>query len=177
MIGKLRSALIGLGLAASLALGTSIVGATDASVALSAGTLSFTAPTDFSYPATTLNGAEQDLSSSFSVSVNDPTGSGKGWAIQAQIGVLTSGSDTILASAHTLASVPTVTHVTGLDPVNTLSAYPMTIPTSTATVFNAQPGSGKGKSTVNFATQLAVPADAAAGTYHAGLTVTVVQGP
>ena len=36
---------------------------------------------------------------------------------------------------------------------------------------------GMGKSTMTFATQLAVPADASVGSYSATLTVSVVSGP
>ena len=36
---------------------------------------------------------------------------------------------------------------------------------------------GTGQATLNFATQLTIPADTAAGTYTATLTVTIAAGP
>jgi hypothetical protein len=179
MIGKIRSTLIGLGLIASLALGTSMVGAANASVALTAGTLAITAPaTDFSYASSPLTGDTFDLTSSFAVGVNDPTGTGNGWKLLATIGALTDATnDTIPAANHVLTGA-TVSNTTGnAPPVNTLVTYPQAIPTTSASIFSANAGTGKGKSTETFATKLTVPADAAAGSYSALMTVTISSGP
>jgi len=132
------------------------------------------APANFSYSAT-LSGDVVALASSFAVGVNDTTGSSAGWKLQATIGLLTSGSDTIPAANHTIQSVA-VTGVTGIAPTNSI-AYPLAIPTASGKIFNAAVNTGTGQSTMTFSTRLSVPADAAAGTYTATLTVTIAAGP
>ncbi|HEY8311332.1 MAG TPA: IPT/TIG domain-containing protein, partial [Gemmatimonadaceae bacterium] len=140
------------------------------------GTLSITAaPANFSYSAA-LSGDPLTLSSSFAVSVNDATGSGAGWNLQATIGVLTdAASDTIPATDHTIQSVA-VTGVTGTAPTNGIS-YPLAIPIASGKIFNAAVNTGTGQATTTFTTRLVVPADTAAGTYTATLTVTIAAGP
>ena len=151
------------------------VGAATSTATLSAGSLTITAPpANFSYTGT-LTGDVLNLASSFAIGVNDATGSKAGWNLQGTIGVLTSGSDTIAAANHTIQSVA-VTGVTGTAPVNAIG-YPLVLPTAAAKIYNAGANTGKGKSTETFTTQLAVPADAAAGTYTATFTVTIVSGP
>ncbi len=161
---------------ASMVIGASGVGAATSTATLTAGTLSITAaPANFSYPSTALTGSVINLTSSFAVSVNDATGSKAGWNLQATIGALTNAaSDTIPAANHTITGV-TISGVTGTGPTNGIALGP--IPTTAAKIFNAAANTGKGQSTETFATQLAVPADAAIGTYTAALTVTVVSGP
>ncbi|MDQ2785184.1 MAG: IPT/TIG domain-containing protein [Chloroflexota bacterium] len=140
------------------------------------GTLAITAaPANFSYSAT-LNGNPLTLTSSFAVGINDTTGSGAGWNLQAAIGVLTdAGSDTIPASNHTIQSVA-VTGTTGTAPTNGIG-YPLAIPTTSGKVFNAATNTGTGQATMTFSTHLTVPADAATGAYTATLTVTIATGP
>jgi hypothetical protein len=176
MARSLRTSFFGLVMIAALLIGISAVCASTATATLGAGSLTITAaPANFSYSGT-LTGDLLNLSSSFAVGVNDATGSKAGWNLQATVGVLTTaGSDTIPASAHTIQSVA-VSGTTGIAPVNSIS-YPMAIPTSAGKIFNSAATKGMGKSTETFTTQLAVPADAAAGTYSATLTVTIVAGP
>lgn len=170
------------GLLALLVVGSLIVigpvaaDAATSTATLSAGTLTISAaPANYSYSGT-LTGDILNLASSFAVGVNDATGSKAGWNLQATIGVLTdAGSDTIAASNHTIQSVAT-TGVTGTGPVNSI-VYPLVIPTTAAKIFNSATSKGMGKSTNTFTTQLAVPADAAAGSYTATMTVTIVSGP
>ncbi len=140
------------------------------------GTLSITAaPGNFAYSAT-LSGDPLNLTSSFAVGVNDATGSGAGWNLQATISVLTdAASDTIPAADHTIQSVA-LSGTTGIAPTNGIS-YPLAIPTSAAKIFNAAVNTGTGQATMTFSTQLMVPADAAVGTYTAALTVTIAAGP
>ncbi|MGI8855235.1 MAG: hypothetical protein ACR2JW_05760, partial [Thermomicrobiales bacterium] len=76
---------------------------------------------------------------------------------------------------HTIQSVA-VTGTTGTAPVNVIT-YPMAIPSAAAKIYNSALTKGMGKSTETFTTQLAVPADAAAGSYTATMTVSIVAGP
>ena len=69
-----------------------------------------------------------------------------------------------------------MTGTTGTAPVNSIT-YPMAIPTTAAKIFNSALTKGMGKSTETFTTQLAVPADAAAGSYTATMTVSIIARP
>ncbi len=175
---RIQAALCSALLLISLVGGLETASAATSTATLTAGTLSITTPAaDFSYPTTVLTGSQFNLTSSFLVGVTDATGSKAGWNLQASIGVLTanSGADTIPAANHTIQSVSIAT-VTGTGPTNSIT-YPMQIPTTTAKIFSANANTGKGVSSETFNTQLTVPADAAAGTYTAVLTVSVVSGP
>ncbi len=175
MFRSLRFGFFGLLLVGTLLVAVPAVGAASSTASLTAGTLSITTPpANFSYSGT-LTGDVLNLSSSFAVSVNDATGSKAGWNLQATIGTLTSGTDTIPAANHTIQSVAT-SGVTGTAPVNAIT-YPMALPTSGGKIFNSAAAKGMGKSTETFTTQLVVPADAAAGSYSTTLTVTIVSGP
>ena len=176
MFSAMRKGILGLSLFCAFVLSNAVVGAATASAVLSASSVTITAPpANFSYSGT-LSGDVLNLSSSFAVSVNDPSGTHAGWNLQASIGVLTAtDSSTIPASAHTIQNVA-LSNVTGTAPVDNI-VYPLAIPTTTGKIFSANANSGSGKSTMTFATQLAVPADASAGSYTATLTVSVVSGP
>jgi hypothetical protein len=171
----LRNGLVALFALVALVVPVTAVGAASASATFTAGSLSISAPpANFSYSGT-LTGDVLNLTSSFAVGVTDATGSKAGWNIQASIGTLTNASnDTIPASAHTITGV-TVSGVKGTAPTNSIALG--AIPTTTAKVYNAAANTGMGQSTMTFATKLAVPADAAAGTYSTTLTVTIVSGP
>jgi hypothetical protein len=175
MTRSLRTGFLALLMVASLVVAGSAVGAATATAALTGGSLTLTAPASFSYSGT-LTGDVLNLASNFAVSVNDATGSKAGWQLQASVGVLTdAASDTIPAANHTIQSVA-VTGTTGTAPVNSIT-YPMAIPTTAAKIYNSALAKGMGKSTETFTTQLAVPADAAAGSYSATMTVSIIAGP
>lgn len=175
MFRSLRSGFFALFMVGSVLVAGSAVSAATSTATLTAGSLTLTAPSNFSYSGT-LTGDVLNLSSSFAVSVNDATGSKAGWNIQASIGVLTdAATDTIPAANHSIQSVA-VSGITGTGPTNSVG-YPLALPTAAAKIFNAAANTGKGKSTETFTTQLAVPADAAAGSYTATITVSVVSGP
>jgi hypothetical protein len=175
MLSNLRKGFVGLLLASAIFVGSMSVGAASSTATLTGGSLTITAPpANFSYSGT-LTGDVLNLTSSFAVGVNDATGSKAGWNLQATVGTLTNAAnDTIPAANHTITGV-TVSGVTGTAPSNGIATGP--IPTTAGKIFNAALNTGKGKSTMTFATQLAVPADAAAGSYTATLTVTIVSGP
>jgi hypothetical protein len=164
-------------LAGSLALGPDVASAATGSVTLTGGSLAITAtPTNFTYPSTVLTGSAITLTSSFSLTVDDATGSGAGWNLTASAPPLTdSVGNTIPAGNQTIESV-VVSGVTGTAPTNGVS-YPMGLPTSTAKIFSANANTGRGQSTETFNLQLVVPADAFAGTYTTSLTVSLISGP
>jgi hypothetical protein len=175
MMRSLRHSLFGLAMIAALLVAVSTVGASTATATLGAGSLSITAaPANFSYSGT-LTGDVLNLTSAFAVGVTDATGSKAGWNLQAQIGTLTTaGNDMIPAANHTITGV-TVSGVKGTAPTSNVALG--AIPTTSGKVYNAAATTGMGQSTMTFATKLQVPADAAAGTYSATMTVTIVSGP
>jgi hypothetical protein len=175
MSRSLRTGFLALLMVGSLLVAGSAVSAATSTATLTGGSLTVAAPANFSYSGT-LTGDVLNLGSNFAVSVNDATGSKAGWQIQASVGVLTdAASDTIPAASHTIQSVA-MTGTTGTAPVNSIT-YPMAIPTTAAKIFNSALTKGMGKSTETFTTQLAVPADAAAGSYSATMTVSIIAGP
>jgi hypothetical protein len=175
MTRMLRNALVAVFALVALVVPVTAVGAASATATFTAGSLSISAPpANFSYSGT-LTGDVLNLTSSFALGITDATGSKAGWNIQASIGVLTNvANDTIAAANHTITGV-SVSGVKGTAPTNNIALG--AIPTTTAKIYNATANTGMGQSTMTFATKLAVPADAAAGTYSATLTVTVVSGP
>jgi hypothetical protein len=173
---SLRAGLLAVFMIGSLLVAGSGVSAATSTATLTAGSLSIAAaPANFAYPSTALTGDVINLTSSFVVGVNDATGSKAGWNLQGVVTVLTdAGSDTIAAANHTISGVA-ISGVTGTAPTNSIT--PGQIPTTAAKIFNATANTGKGKSTETFSTALTIPADTAAGTYTATLTVTIVSGP
>jgi len=139
------------------------------------GSLTITAaPADYGYSAT-LNGTTLNLTSSFAVGVRDSTGNGAGWNVQATIGTLTSGANTIPPANQSIQSVA-ISGVTGTGPTNGVG-YPLAIPTASGEIYNAAVNTGTGQATMTFNTRLVVPADTFAGTYTTTLTVTIAAGP
>jgi hypothetical protein len=166
-------------MATLLMVGGRVASADDSTVSanISGGTLAITSFTsNFAYSAT-LNGTVQHPTSSFSVGVNDPTGSGAGWKLQAVIGTLTNaGNKTIPVTGHNIESV-NMTPGTGIAPQNSIT-YPMQLPVgSAATIYNSAADKGMGQSSIAFSTQLDLPVETYAGDYSATLTVTIVAGP
>jgi hypothetical protein len=165
--------------ASSLFFGVQAASAASSTATLTGGSLTITSPaSNFSYPSTQLTGDVFNLTSSFAVGVNDATGSKAGWKLMATIdGPLTDpAGDIIPASGHTILNV-LITPGTGTAPDNSSMSYGTAIPTTAAKVFSAAVNTGKGRSTETFNTQLAIPADAAAGDYSALMTVSIVSGP
>ncbi len=176
MFRFMRQSIFGFLVLSALVLGSAAVGATGAtsSLSLTAGTLGITSPpANFGYTGS-LTGDVLTLTSSFAVSVSDSSGTGAGWNLQAQIGTLTAGVNTIPAANHSISGV-SVSGVKGVGPSN--SVVTGQIPTTMGKIFNAAANSGMGQSTMTFNTQLTVPASALAGTYNATMTVSIVSGP
>lgn len=173
----LRTGLIGSFLLGALMLGSTLVGAASVnqSLTLTAGALSISGlPSSFGYSGV-LTGDVLTLTSAFSVTVVDASGTKAGWSIQAQTGPLTTAAnDSIPAANHSISGV-SISNVTGVGPSNSIVTG--SIPTTTGKIFNAAANTGMGQSTMTFNTQLTVPANAAAGTYSATMTISIVSGP
>ena len=160
-------------------------GSANATASLSSGVLSFVSPPgNLAFPAITLDGQDQTTAASVAIGVSDGTGSGAGWQLDATSTTFTDGSDSLSASAVTVASAPPVACDQGATCVLAQNAvsYPYVLPAGTAAptataLFSAAAGTGMGDQTVTPSFSLAVPANAAAGAYSATWTFSLVSGP
>jgi len=131
-----------------------------------------------------LDGTDRRVTSSFTLDVSDATGSGAGWSLGISATPFTTGGP----AGHALpADAMTITGVvaacasgTCTDPVNAV-AYPLTVPTGTEVqpvpFFTAAPGTGMGAFTVSPTVEIAIPANAYAGSYTTTITLSIVSGP
>ena len=154
------------------------VRAATASVTLLPGKLFITdAATTLIYTAAPSADETRAYTATFSISVTDATGSRAGWRIQAALGpVLNDTGASAFISASTITGA-TITTQTGRAPLGTL-AYPRPFRTDGDTLFSAAAGSGMGKSSLAFTTELRVPAEnLTSDQYSAALTVSILSGP
>jgi WxL domain surface cell wall-binding len=165
-------------------------GATTASVTLSAGSLAFinsTPATTITFPATTLNGTNQTITSTLAFDIGDATGSGSGWNVTATSTTFTSAAKTLPTTATTVQAGPTAScdaGAAGCAAATTNVSFPYTLPAAasapTATkLFNATANTGMGNQTFTPTWTLAIPANAvASGTaYTSTWTFSLVSGP
>jgi len=170
--------------------GSAQAAVTTASVTLHGGGLSFvngTPASTLSFPATTLNGANQTITASLPFDVSDATGSGAGWNVSATSTPFTSGSHTLPADATTIQAAPSL--VCDLLPIfctlaSPLVGYPYTLPAAAVaptptTIFDAVAGTGLGGQTFDTTWTLAIPADAVATAtpYTSTWTFSLASGP
>ena len=165
-------------------------GATTASVTLSAGSLAFinsTPAATLTFPATTLNGTNQTITSTLAFDIGDATGSGSGWNVTATSTTFTSGAHTLPTTSTTVASTPTATcdvGATGCTTATNTVTYPYTLPAATTAptatkLFDASANTGMGDQSFTPTWTLAIPANAvASGTaYTSTWTFSLVSGP
>lgn len=151
---------------------------------VSAGSLTETALSGPSL-SVTLNGSDQAPSTTFSVEVNDATGSGAGWRVQITSTQFTTGG----TSPHTLApSAAAITAVSAVckqgtctAPANSI-AYPVLVPAGATppgavSFFNAAVNTGLGDFTLTPTLRVSVPANSYAGSYTTTLTLSIASGP
>ena len=155
------------------ALPIAALASTNASVTLSAGSAAFINSTPagtITFPATTLNGTNQTVTSTLAFDVGDATGSGAGWNVTATSTTFTSGAHTLPATATTVQSAPSAScdaSASGCATATTNVSYPYTLPAGatapTATkLFNAIANTGMGDQTFTPTWSLAIPANAVA---------------
>lgn len=173
---------------ASLALPASaLASGASTSVALTAGSLSFsTTPSASDFASTALTGAQQTIRTSFANwGVSDATGSGAGWHVTFQASRFSTAAATTLPSSSLVLTAPAV----GPSGVN--AAVPPATQGATFTldggaavpIVHALAATGQGGWTMTQANAaggdlaLTIPANAAAGTYTSNLTFTLATGP
>jgi hypothetical protein len=158
--------------------------ATSATATLSAGSLGFvTTPPALSFSAT-LNGKDQEPTTTQALDVSDATGSGAGWNITATSTTFTAGTHTLSTTATTVGSAPTIACDAGATCTTATNSiiYPYSLPAATTAptatkLFNAAEKTGMGNQTVTPTWKLAVPASTFAGTYTSTWTESLVSGP
>src|SRR4051794_37338435 len=154
------------------------VGAATVSAVLEPGRLTITdAPVALTYASATTADNLRLLDATFGLGVTDATGKKAGWHIQARLGALTRADGSVVPIRSSAVTEAHISTLTGRAPASVL-AYPHAFLTNGDTIFSAAAGSGMGKSSLTFGTELAVPADAAdAAPLTTTLTVTVTAGP
>jgi hypothetical protein len=160
---------------------------TGATVAVSGGSLSETAPTAVAATAVALTGDDQTTNYSLPLSVNDPRGNGAGWNMTISATQFTgtnSNSNTLPSTAQYISSAPTAVcasnsgngHCTA--PTNSVSyTSPLTITTTAQKFYDAAVSSGLGKFTVTTVVNISIPANTYADTYASTVSVAIVSGP
>jgi hypothetical protein len=170
---------------------TALAAAATASAAVNSGSLVLGTPASVSFGAVTLDGSAKTASVTPScsgsanscVEVIDATGSGTGWNLQVSATQFTqaSGTNTGKTLDATALSVPSAPSVAAVDATSTVptsgATIPATITTTPAKVVTATANTGMGSFNVPVAYQLAVRADAFAGTYTSTLTYSLTSAP
>jgi hypothetical protein len=147
------------------------------------GTLSFTSPATIAFPAT-LTGAQQNVTASQAFDVSDNTGSAAGWNITATSTTWTAGANTLSLTGTTDLSASGACDVAAACTIGTNAplTYPVTIPAATVAptavkIQTAAAGTGIAPQTWTHSMQLAIPANAKAGTYTSTWTYSLTSAP
>ena len=126
----------------------------------------------------TLDGTDQTATYAPVLGVVDARGTGAGWNLQISATTFSDGASHTLAQG-TVASVSQACKAGSTCTVATSSgiAYPLTIGTTAAKVFNAAVNTGLGKIDVTPTIDVAIPGNAYAGTYTSTVTIAATTGP
>jgi hypothetical protein len=146
------------------------------------GSLTMSVPASASFPAVTLNGTDQTVTTKVIPVVDDETGSGAGWNITGTSTTFTTGS-ILLSTAATQVTAASRSAGTGNCSLPTNSiGYPVTLPAGSSPptavkLYNAAASTGKGPTDVTLTFRLAVAANSYIGTYTSTWTFAIVSGP
>ena len=149
----------------------------------SGGSLTLGAPSSLAFPAVTVNGTNQTVATTLSLTPSDLTGSGAGWNVTGTSTTFRNASSKTLSTAATqIASESTVTAGGNCALPTNAIAYPIALPAgapapTAVKLYNATAGTGKGPVTVQLTANLSVPANAYNGTYSSTWTIAVASGP
>jgi hypothetical protein len=168
---------------AALATSLPAVAAT-ATATLTGGTLGLvSAPSNTGF-GVNLTGRDVVATATQTFDVSDATGSGSGWNITATSTTFTAGSKSLSPTSVTVQAVPTVGCDSGASCTTATNGanYPYTLPAGTTAptatkIFSAAANTGLGNQTVTLVFQLAIPANAFAGSYSSTWTHSLVSGP
>ena len=165
--------------------GTAFADSTTGTLTVTAGTLTESNATTPA-PSATLNGTDQTVTYTLTITLNDATGSGTGWNLTITSTTFTTGGGSPHTLSTTASSITGVTSAcvastTCMNPTNAIT-YPMTVPAAASAptavkFFNAAANSGLGKFTITPTVAISLPADIYAGTYTSTITLAIVSGP
>lgn len=178
---------LGLGLAATMALGAVVPALADnvtGTTAITGGSLAMAA-SDAPVVAATLNGTDQTVTDSFVIDAQDNTGTGSGWKLQitsTQFSTSGVSPKTLSTSAARITGASVACDAgTCTTPTNSI-AYPLTVPAATVapaavSFFNAAVTTGMGDFTVTPTFEVSIPANTYAASYSSTVTITIASGP
>jgi hypothetical protein len=149
-------------------------------VDLTGGELTLTAPENFSFSGVTLDGlADKSATGTFTVGVDDPTGTNAGWKLSATLTALVDTNSHTLPAAQILTSDDiSVSDTSGATAATNTISYPYTFPASPATSFyTADVNTGQGSHSYDVTVTQDVPKNSYAGTYSGTLTISLEAGP
>lgn len=135
--------------------------------------------------AATLNGTNQNVTDTFNIDAKDTRGTGAGWKLQITSTEFSTGGVTPKTLSTSAASITAASSVcdagTCTDPTNG-TTYPLTVPAgatapAAVSLYNAALNTGMGDFTVTPTFQVAIPANAFAGTYNSTVTLTIATAP
>jgi WxL domain surface cell wall-binding len=152
---------------------------------VAAGSLSLATSASPSF-SVTLDGTDQTASYTVPTTITDASGSGAGWNLTITSTQFSTGGATPQTLPTTASQITAVSNTcvggsTCTNPTNAVS-YPVSVPAASTPptaikYFNAAANTGRGKFTNTPTVAVAVPANAAAGSYSSTLTLAAVSGP
>lgn len=170
----LASAVVAVALAAATAAVAGTLSATATVTGASGASLTLPANPALS---TTLDGTDQTVPYTATLTVVDARGTGAGWNLTVSATAFADGSGHSFAAGSVSGVVSAcATGSTCTLPTNTV-AYPLTVSGSSVKFFNAASGTGLGKVEVTPTVRVAVPGNAYAGSYVSTVTLAIVTGP
>ena len=146
-------------------------------------TVSGTAGISLNLPANpaisdTLDGTDQSVSYAPLLGIVDARGTGAGWNLQISATTLSDGAGHTLAQGQVGSVAQACTAGSTCTPATSSGiAYPLTIGTTAAKVFNAALNTGLGKLNITPTINVAIPGNAYAGTYTSTVTLAAATGP
>ena len=149
----------------------------------SSGSLALETSPTVTFPSVTLDAYNATATIGVAFTLDDETGSGAGWNLNATSTTLgATGGKTLPTNATTItaASVSAATGNCSL-PTNGI-AYPVTLPAAAtpptaATLFDAAAHTGQGPANVTLTASVALPGNAKAGSYSSTWTLALSSGP
>lgn len=158
---------------------------TGATIGVGAGQLSESAPTAVAAASVTLNGSDQTTTYSIGLTVTDARGNGGGWNLTITSTTFSSGANSLSTTASSISAAPNVACNAGsscTSPTNSVTYPPLVVPAGATAptavkFFNAAANTGMGKFTITPIVNVAIPANAYAGTYSSTVSVAMVSGP
>jgi hypothetical protein len=149
----------------------------------SSGSLGMTAPASTSFPSFTLNGTDQNATTTVTLKPDDESAGHPGWNITETSTTFNDGAGHTLPTTATVTTAASTATTGGncVMPTNSIT-YPVTLPAAASAptavkAYNAASATGQGPTNVTLTFQLSVPANTYHGTFTSTWTFAIVSGP